>query len=71
MFDNMCNLVSEEKIYKSIDILLDSIKSAKTTNDVKLIFELAVIRIIELDKEKLEKTVTQNEIPILEEKKKI
>jgi len=71
MFDNMCNLVSEEKIYKSIDILLDSIKSAKTTNNVKLIFELAVIRIIELDKEKLEKTVTQNEIPILEEKKKI
>ena len=66
MFENICNFISEDKIYKSIDILLDSIKSAKTTNNVKLIFELAVIRIIELDKEKLEETVTQNEISILD-----
>lgn len=71
MFDNLCDAVSEDKIYRSIDILLDSIKSAKATNNVKLIFELAVIRIIEIDKEKCKNEITQNEVPVLEEKKKI
>ena len=68
MYSNICDKAQEEKIYKMIDILLDSIKSSKTTNNVKLIFELAIIKIIELE----EKVKTEEKvIPILEEKKEI
>ncbi len=71
MYENICNLVTENQIYKSIEILLDSLKNSKTTNNVKLIFELAVIKIFEAIKER-ESNVNKNiELPILEEKKKI
>ena len=70
MYSNICNKTQEEKIYKMIEILLDSIKSSKTTNNVKLIFELAIIKIIELEsKEKVK--IEEKVIPILEEKKEI
>ena len=73
LYSKTCDLITEEQIYKTIEILLDSIKSSKTTNNVKLIFELSIIKIIELTKEKVvvQKQEKQSEIPVLEEKKKI
>ena len=73
LYSEICDLITEEQIYKTIEILLDSLKSSKNTNNVKLIFELSIIKIIELKKEKkiLEKQVIEKEIPVLEEKKKI
>ena len=73
LYSNICDLITEEQIYKTIEILLDSIKSSKNTNNVKLIFELSIIKIVELKKEKViaQKQVVEHEIPILEEKKKI
>ena len=73
LYSKMCNLIDEEKIYSYIEILLDSIKSSKNTNNVKLIFELSIIKIIELQKEKttVQKQVREQPIPVLEEKKKI
>ena len=73
LYSKTCDLITEEQIYKTIEILLDSIKSSKTTNNVKLIFELSIIKIIELTKEKVvvQKQEKQPEIPVLEEKKKI
>ena len=73
LYSNICNLITEEQIYKTIEILLDAIKSSKTTNNIKLIFELSIIKIIELKKEKItvQNQVIEKEVPILEEKKKI
>jgi len=53
-----------------IEIILESIKLSKNTNNVRLIFELAIIKIIEIEQIKEEK-LEVNEIPILEEKKEI
>ncbi|MBE6139892.1 MAG: DNA polymerase III subunit gamma/tau [Firmicutes bacterium] len=73
LYEEMCNLITEDQMYKTIEILLDSIKSSKNTNNVKLIFELSIIKIIELKKEKIviKKQVIEKDIPIFEEKKKI
>ena len=73
LYSNICNLITEEQIYKVIEILLDTIKSSKNTNNVKLLFELSIIKIIELKKEKItvQNQVIEKEVPILEEKKKI
>ena len=71
MYDNLCNLISEEQIYKSIEILLDSIKSSKNNNNIRLIFELAIIKIMESRKERIIQKEAIVETPILEEKKKI
>ena len=69
LYESLSNRVSEEQIYKTIEILLDSIKSSKTTNNTKLVFELAIIKIIEnLNKKEIKE---KTEIPIIEEKKKI
>ena len=73
LYEEMCNLITEDLIYNTIEILLDSIKSSKNTNNVKLIFELSIIKILNLKKEKVQvqKEVIEQEIPVLEEKKKI
>ena len=73
LYEDMCNLITEDQIYNTIEILLDSIKSSKNTNNVKLIFELSIIKILNPKKEKVivQKEVIESEIPILEEKKKI
>lgn len=74
MYSDICDKTKEEKIYKMIEILLDAIKSSKTTNNIKLIFELAIIKIIELESRETKKTeikVEKKEIPILESKKEI
>ena len=73
LYEDMCNLITEDQIYNTIEILLDSIKSSKNTNNVKLIFELSIIKILNLKKEKVivQKEVIEPQIQILEEKKKI
>ena len=73
LYSNMCDLIDEEQICKTIEILLDSIKSSKTTNNVKLIFELSIIKIIEIKKQTklIKKNEIQPEIKVYEEKKKI
>ena len=73
LYSNMCDLIDEEQICKTIEILLDSIKSSKTTNNVKLIFELSIIKIIEIKKQTklIKKQEIQPEIKVYEEKKKI
>jgi len=70
IYSNICNKTKEENIYKMIEIILESIKLSKNTNNVRLIFELAIIKIIEIEQIKEEK-LEVNEIPILEEKKEI
>ena len=70
-YSKICLKSTEEKIYKMIDIFLESIKSSKTTNNIKLIFELSIIRIVELDNIKQIKEEIVKEIPIYEEKKKL
>ncbi|MBR6691001.1 MAG: DNA polymerase III subunit gamma/tau [Bacilli bacterium] len=72
-YEEICNLITENQIYNTIEILLDSIKTSKNTNNVKLIFELSIIKIIELKKEKViyKKQVIEKDIPVFEEKKKI
>ena len=73
LYEEMCNLITEDQIYNTIEILLDSIKSSKNTNNVKLIFELSIIKILNLKKEKImvQKKIIEPKIPVLEEKKKI
>ena len=71
-YSNICSITTEDKIYKMIDILLETTKSSKTTNNVKLIFELAIIKIIELFNKKEETIqIKKVEIPVYEEKKEI
>ena len=67
LYSSICSITEEAKIYKIIEILLDSIKLSKTSNNTKLIFELSIIKISQLDKKK-EKT---KEIEVYEEKKQI
>lgn len=70
MYGNIFKLTNEENIYKSIDILFDTIKNSKISNNSKLLFELSIIKIIQL-KTKLEKKESNNEIQVLETPKKI
>ena len=69
-YNKICSLIKEEKIYEVINILLDALKSSKNTNNIKLIIEIAIIKIIELDKKKNIEIVS-TEVPVFEEKKKI
>ncbi len=71
LYEYICNLVDENNIYNSIEILLDTLKSSKNTNNVRLLFELSVIKMLELKKEKVIVNKVKDEIPILEEKKQI
>ena len=70
LYEETCKFITEEQIYQTINILLDALKSIKTSNNTKLIFELAIIKIIELKREKI--IVNEEyDIKILDEKKKI
>ncbi len=71
MYEDICNIANEDNIYNSIEVLLDTIKSTKNTNNIRLLLELSVIKILELKKEKVIVSEIEKEIPILEEKKKI
>ena len=70
MYDSMCKKVKEEQMYVSINILLDALKSSKNTNNIRLIFELSIIKILETKNvQKIESV--KPDTPILDEKKKI
>ena len=73
MYDKICNMVGEKQIYDSIEFLLEAIKLSKNTNNIKLMFELSIIKIIELKTSKKESSNSkeQKEEKILDEKKKI
>ena len=72
MYENICKKVDERHIYDSIEILLDSIKTSKNTSNTKLMLELSVIRIIELDnKESNIQKIDTEDIKVYEDKKKI
>lgn len=72
MYSEMCKLISDDKIYKMIEILIDSIKLTKTSNNTRLIFELAIIKIIEfLSSKKNTVKVKNEENSIIEPKRKI
>lgn len=72
MYAKIYEITNENIIYKSIDILLDSIKSGKLSNNSRLIFELSIIKIIKLTNENvnLPQKLEPTEIPILEQQKK-
>lgn len=71
-YSSICSSTTEDKIYKMIEILLEATKSSKTTNNIKLIFELSIIKIIELDnKNESKNEIKQEQISIYEEKKEI
>jgi len=71
-YSNICSKSTEDKIYKMIEILLDATKSSKTTNNIKLIFELSIIKIIELENQSVQMTqIKKQEIPVYEEKKEL
>ena len=73
MYDKICNMVGEKQIYDSIEFLLEAIKLSKNTNNIKLMFELSIIKIIELKTSKKESSNSKEpkEEKILDEKKKI
>lgn len=72
MYSEVCELVGDDEIYKMIEILIDSIKLTKTSNNTRLIFELAIIKIIEfLSSEKLSTKVKSEEYSLIEPKRKI
>ena len=70
-YSKICDKSSEEKIYKMIEIFLESIKSSKTTNNIKLVFELSIIKLIELDNKKIVQQEYKTETPVYAEKKEI
>jgi len=71
-YSDICSKTEEDKIYKIIEILLEATKSSKTTNNIKLIFELSIIKIIELKNNVVQNTQNiKNEIPVFQEKKEI
>lgn len=72
MYSEVCELVSDDEIYKMIETLIDSIKLTKTSNNTRLIFELAIIKIIEfLSPEKPSTKVKSEEYSLIEPKRKI
>ena len=72
MYSEVCELVSDDEIYKMIETLIDSIKLTKTSNNTRLIFELAIIKIIEfLSSEKRSTKVKSEEYSLIEPKRKI
>ncbi len=66
-YANTCKTIQENKIYQIINIFLDALKSIKTTNNVKLIFELSVIKTFELLKDNKTKELKINKEPIKKE----
>lgn len=66
--NELLEYVDDEKIYLTIDLLLDSLKSFKTAADSKLLFELSIIKLLKnLNPTQNKETI----IPVYEEPKKI
>ena len=45
IYSKLVEVVQEQKLYDTIDILLDVLKSSKNTNNIKLLLELAIIKL--------------------------
>ncbi len=72
IYTNICNITTEKNIYDMIEIFLSAIKNGKTTNNLKLVFELSIIKILELGKNKTNSNQMEKDlIPIYEQKKEI
>ena len=69
LYKEVCEITNEKQIYDSIKILLETVQNNKNNNNIKLLFELSIIKIIKLNKDLIEKP--KEEIKILEEKKEI
>lgn len=70
-YSRLLNIVDEPKLYNSIEILLDTIKTSKTTNNIELLMELSIIKIISTNKKKIIAQEINKDIPIIEERKVI
>lgn len=71
IYNKIANKVNEIKLYESIDILLDTLKSSKNTNNIKLLIELAIIRLNKKQNVVIETIKKENSIPIIEKVEKI
>ena len=70
MYGKICEEVNENDLYKSINIFLNSITDSKNTRNIKLFFEIAVIKIIH--SETAYKNISQKkDIEIIDTKKEI
>ena len=69
----ICSITTPENIYNIIEVFMESIKQCKTTNSIKLIFELSVIKIIQLGNNEIFKIndSSSDDIKIYEEKPKL
>ena len=45
LYSKLVDIIEEKKLYDTIEILLDVLKSSKNTNNVKLLLELAIIKL--------------------------
>ena len=45
IYSKLVEIVQKQKLYDTIDILLDVLKSSKNTNNIKLLLELAIIKL--------------------------
>ena len=71
LYNKIASKVNEIKLYESIDILLDTLKSSKNTNNIKLLIELAIIRLNKKQNVVIETIKKENSIPIIEKVEKI
>lgn len=71
LYLDVANLISENKLYQIIDIFLDTVKSTKNASNIRLSLELAIIKIIELDKNNQEEIKVEPQIEVIEQRKKI
>ena len=74
-YSKLVEITTESKLYETIEILLDTLKSSKNTNNVKLLLELAIIKITKgdtkqvLEEPKIEKIESVKKIEISSEPK--
>ena len=71
LYNKIASKVNEIKLYESIDILLDTLKSSKNTNNIKLLIELAIIRLNKKQNVVIETIKKEKSIPIIEKVEKI
>jgi len=71
MYDNLCKKIDESRIYEFIDILLNTINSAKNTNNVKLLFELCIIKMLDKNDNIISQNISQKNIQVIEDKKEL
>ena len=69
LYNEICNLTSYKKINEIINELLEYMKISKSNNNSKLLFELAMIKIMQSNNHEQENKL--EEIPIYDEKKSI